>query len=119
MFASVSAGTDTKAKRLGVAAHLRLVMFVSLRMVASAEAPSAPKLLVLRLRAKGRLGNSERVGVSMGADRKANTRQRIQGRGALELLDLCLFEDGSEHRGALSSNTVVSETASEGQDGKQ
>ena len=53
------------------------------------------------------------VGVSMGADTKANTR----GRGALELGDLRLLEDGSERSGAIVSKAVVLETASEGQNG--
>ena len=53
----------------------------------------------------------------MGADTKANTWEPIQGRGAPELLDLRLFEDGSKRSGALDFHVVVSETASEGQDG--
>ena len=57
----------------------------------------------------------------MGADTKA---KRLGGGGlrgwrALEVDDVCLLEDGSEREGALGSNAVVSETASEGQDGKQ
>ena len=55
------------------------------------------------------MGNGERVGVSMGVDRKANTL----GRGALEVGDHRLLEDGSERSGGLVSNEVVSETASE------
>ena len=43
---------------------MRLVIFVSLRMAASAVAPSALMLLPPRLRARGRMGDS----VSMGAD---------------------------------------------------
>ena len=42
VFANVSAGADTKANTLGAAAHLRLVIFVSLRMAASAVAPLFP-----------------------------------------------------------------------------
>ena len=49
---------------------MRLVIFVSLRMAASAVAPWAPIWLPLRLRARGRMGDGERVGV----DTKANTR---------------------------------------------
>eukprot|EP00964_Phaeocystis_antarctica_P012337 scaffold6811_cov55-Phaeocystis_antarctica.AAC.3 len=55
-FAFLSAPADTKANTLGVAAHLRLVMSVSLRMAASAVAPSALMLLPVRLRARGRMG---------------------------------------------------------------
>ena len=50
----------------------------------------------------------------MGVDTKAKTREPIQGRGAPELLDLCLFEDGSERSYALSSDIVHSETVSQG-----
>ena len=46
----------------------------------------------------------------MGADTKANT---ISG-GALEVGNHCLLEDGSERGGALVSDHVVFETASEG-----
>ena len=59
-----------KQNTLEAAAHLRLVIFVSLRMAASAVAPSAPIILRQRLRARSRMGNSERVGVSRGADKK-------------------------------------------------
>ena len=41
MFANVSAGVDKKANASRVAAHSRLVIIVSLRMAASAVAPSA------------------------------------------------------------------------------
>ena len=49
----------------------------------------------------------------MGADTKTNTL----GRGALEIGDLRLLEDGSNRSDALVSNPVVSEPGSEGQDG--
>ena len=46
----MSAGADTKANSVGcVAAHLRLVICVSLRTAASAEAPSGPIMLQVRL----------------------------------------------------------------------
>ena len=60
VFANVSAGADTKANTSGAAAHLRLVIFVSLRTAASAVAPSAPISLPPRLRARDRVGNGER-----------------------------------------------------------
>ena len=44
-----------------------------MRMAASAVAPSAPMSLAPRLCARGRVGNGERVGVSMGADKTMNT----------------------------------------------
>ena len=46
-------GADTKANTLGAAAHLRLVIFVSLRTAASAVAPLSPMPLASRLRARG------------------------------------------------------------------
>ena len=46
----------------------------------------------------------------MGADRKANTL----GWGALQIGDLRLLENSSESGGALGSNVVAMETASEG-----
>ena len=61
-------GIHTKANTRA-AAHPRLVICVFLRMAASAKAPLAPMLLTPRLRARGRVGNGERVGVSMGVDR--------------------------------------------------
>ena len=87
-----------------------MVICVSLRMTASAEAPSAPMELPAILQARGQDGNGERVGVSMGADTKANTR----GGGALELGDSRLFEDGSERGGALVSDVVFIEAAKHG-----
>ena len=51
----VSMGIDTKANTQA-AAHSKLVICVSLRMVASAEAPSSPMLFHSRLRARGGVG---------------------------------------------------------------
>ena len=49
-----------------------------------------------------------------GACQWALTEKRTpRGGGALELLDLCLFEDGGERGGALGSDFVVLNTASE------
>ena len=47
----------------------------------------------------------------MGADTKANASR---GSGALEGGDLRLLEDGSERGGALGSDDIAPETASEG-----
>ena len=49
----VSMGADTNANTLGAAAHLRSVIFVSLRMAASAVAPLSLMSLAPRLRARG------------------------------------------------------------------
>ena len=57
-------GVDTRANALA-AAHSRLVIFVSLRMAASSVVPLSPILLAPILRARGRVENGERVGVSM------------------------------------------------------
>ena len=59
VFANVSAGADTKANTMGAAAHPRLVMLVSLRTAASAEAPSAPIRLLPRLQQRGGARRSE------------------------------------------------------------
>ena len=49
---------------------------------------------------------------------QALTQKRTRwGGGALQLLDLRLLEDGGERRGALGSDVVVCDAASEGQDG--
>ena len=69
----MSTGADTKANTLGAAAHLRLVIFVSLRMAASAEAPSTPMALPSRLQGMG--GGSERAG----ACQRALTREQTLG----------------------------------------
>ena len=52
VFVNVSAGAGTKANARA-AAHLRLVIFVSLRMAASTEAPLAPMWLPERLQEIG------------------------------------------------------------------
>ena len=57
------------------------------------------------------MGNSERVGVPMGADRKLS---KHLGRGALEVCDHCLLEDSSERGGALDSDVIELETARDG-----
>ena len=55
---------------------------------------------------------------AMRADACQRGGKHFGGSGALEIGDLRLLEDGGECSGALSSNAVVSETASEGQDVK-
>ena len=46
-------------------------------------------------------------------------KQTLRGGGALEVGDLRLIEDGSKRSGALGSDSVDSETVSEGKDGKR
>ena len=46
-------------------------------------------------------------------------KRTLAGGGALQVGDLRLLEDGGERGGALVSDAVVSQTTSEGQDGKQ
>ena len=53
---SVSTGADTKCEHSGAAAHPRLVICVSLRMAASAEAPADPILFKPRLQRRDRAG---------------------------------------------------------------
>ena len=55
--------------------------------------------------------------MSKGIDRGLSSTGRVLGCGALEFCYLCLFEDGGECGGALSSHHVPSETASEGHSG--
>ena len=60
------------------------------------------------------------MGADVGAEgcQWALTEKRtLRGGGALQLLDLRLFEDGGERGGALVSNVVGRDTASDGQDG--
>ena len=56
------------------------------------------------------MGNGERVGVSTGADTNKRT---LGGGGALEHSDLRFLEDGGECSGALVSDLVATDTASE------
>ena len=44
-------------------------------------------------------------------------KRTLRGGGALELLDLRLFKDGGERGGALGSDAVFRDTASDGQNG--
>ena len=104
-------GIDTNANTRA-AAHRRLVIFVSLRMAASAEAPFSPISFHPRLRARG---GTEMVGGQV--CQRALTRERTLWGGALEVGDLRILEDGGECSGALVSDVVASDTASEGQDG--
>jgi hypothetical protein len=69
IFANVSTGIDTKANARA-AAHISLVICVSLRMAASAEAPLFPRLLLVRLQGMGE--GSETAEVRVNADRKVN-----------------------------------------------
>ena len=71
----VSTGIDTNAR---AAAHLRLVICVSLRMAASAEVPSSPIQFHRRLQARGGAGMGGRASVSMGTDKKAGRRGGVK-----------------------------------------
>jgi hypothetical protein len=86
------------------------VIFVLLRMAASAVAPLPPIMLSSRLRNVEWMERM-RASVSTGADK--NKVHTLWGgwRGALEKGDLRLLEDGSERGGALVSDMVLSETA--------
>ena len=98
-------------------AYPRVKIFVSLRMAASAEAPSSPMRLQPILQAKkGQDGNGERVRVSMGTNTKANSRELVREAGGLQ--------EPSQRRVALEAlcnrgtsfraETVSPETASMG-----
>ena len=62
----VSRSADTNTNTRGVAAHSRLEIIVSLRTAASAETPSTPIELALRLQARSGLGMVRERGVSTG-----------------------------------------------------
>ena len=68
----------------------------------------------LRMRLQGMGSGSERAGACHGA---LTQKQTLRGDRALEVGDACLLEDGGERRGALGSDPVPSETASEGRSG--
>jgi len=61
---------------------------------------------------KGRSEDGGRVSVSAGAD--SARKRTLWGSSALEISDHRLLEDGSERGGALVSDVVALETASEG-----
>ena len=69
--------------------------------------------LVVRETTRGQERRWELSVVSMALTRK----RTVWGSGALEVGDLRILEDGGECSGALVSDVVASDTASEGQDG--
>ena len=65
------------------------------------------------------MGNGERVGVSVGADAKANTWDcAVRGRGALQVGNLRLAQHLCELGSPLRANVVVGETVKDGKGGK-
>ena len=68
-------GADAKANTSGAAAHLRLMICVSLRTAASAQAPSIPMSFSSRLQGVG--GGSERAGA---CQRALTRKQTLRGR---------------------------------------
>ena len=69
-------GADMKANASGVAAHSRFVIFVVLRMAASAAAPSSPMLLFPRLQARGRVATLREQVCQRALTRKQSLRGR-------------------------------------------
>ena len=111
----MSRGADRERRTLGnwfepqTVYSSRCSVELPLRPNARAAPPSGPSLLPRRLRA--------RTGVAgVGKCQRALTQMQTfdAGGGALEVGDLCLVEDGSERGGALVSDLVAFETASEG-----
>ena len=95
-------GADTKKTLHGEAAHLRLVIVVSLSMAASAEAPLSPMLLLKRLPSEGQSGNGESSGMSVGADTwefraLGGLLEHLQHQVALEALQESSCSFGTEH----------------------
>ena len=112
-------GADTKANTREASWFERQAAYSSdcsvmlpLRPSARAAPPWGPRWLYERLRAWERRWGAE-------CQWALTRKQTLWGGSALEVGDLRLLEDGSERGCALGSNAVVSETASEGQDGKQ
>ena len=64
------------------------------------------------------MGNGERVGESMHKGPRHESKHFPGWRGALQVGDLRLVEDGNERNGNFTSDCVASETASERQDRK-
>ena len=93
---------------------MRLVICVSLRTAASAEAPLGPILFQERLPGGWAGAVSERAGACQWA---LTHNRTLWGGGALQLLDLRLLEDCGERGGALGSDVVVRDAVSEGQNG--
>jgi hypothetical protein len=83
VFANVAAGIDSKVNAR-VAAHISSLICVSLRMAASAEAPSAPMLLSPRLQRDG-WGHSirEQAGANgLTLTRALTQKQTLAGAGS-------------------------------------
>ena len=93
-----------------VVAYPRVVICVSLRTAARAEAPSSPMSLPPILQARDRMGTVREYVCQWALTRK----RTLSGGGALEIGDLCLLEDCSERGGTLVSNAVVPDTARDG-----
>ena len=102
----MSTGTDTKANALAAGAlevdNLRLLEDGSERGGALGS-----DIVAFETVSEWWGGDGERVGVSMGADTRANI---ASGGGAPQVGDLRILEDGGERRGALVSDVVLSET---------
>ena len=63
------------------------------------------KAVAIETASEGRMGT-----VSIGVSAVLTQRRTLWVGGALEVGDLCLLEDGSERRGALSSDVIFPET---------
>ena len=90
-----------------------MVICVSLRTAASAEAPLSPISLWKRLQRVGEVGRAR----EQACQRALTPKRTLVGSGALELGDSRLFEDCTKRGGALVSDEVVPETASKGRRG--
>ena len=109
----MSRGADTTANTRGAVAHPREGGDLRLLDDGSERGGALDSDEVeVETASEGWDGDGERVGVSTGADTKANTRRG----GALELGDSRLFEDGSERGGALIFDVVLLETVNERRD---
>ena len=95
---------------------MRLVICVSLRIAASAEAPSSPMRLFPILRGTGGGTVRGHMCVSAGADRKANTWELVRAPSGLlqQLQRRVALEALGESGCSLGTEDVISQTARRG-----
>ena len=97
---------------------MSLEILVSLRTAASAEAPLSPIALHPILQSMGEVGGGERVGVSMGADTKANAQELVREAGGLleRLQRGVALEALGESESSLRAEVVGRDTVSTGEE---
>ena len=113
----MSTGADTKSEHLGGLVReaggllQRAQRGVGLQALGESSSSLGTKSIVPETASVGEDAAAEKCQWAL------TRKQHFGCGGALEVGDLRLLEDGSERSDALVSNVVLSETASEGQDG--